>query len=191
MPVYNAELAPKTLRGRLVSLNQLAITAGIMVSETSKPTNKQMVTHTYMCILGELPYQPCLQHLLRWLESVSGNTGSLWLHSHLWHDLSSRNTKASFTTSWYFSFFFLPKEHTALALLHAMDVFVTCVCRWLVKKHKDVKASKVLSKLRRSSAEDVKEELTEIQESLKGSDVEGKPWWWAWMALLNWRMIQR
>ena len=32
VPIYNAELAPKTLRGRLVSLNQLAITAGIMVS---------------------------------------------------------------------------------------------------------------------------------------------------------------
>jgi len=31
VPVYNAELAPKNLRGRLVSLNQLAITAGIMV----------------------------------------------------------------------------------------------------------------------------------------------------------------
>ncbi|XP_019857805.1 PREDICTED: proton myo-inositol cotransporter-like isoform X1 [Amphimedon queenslandica] len=31
-PVYNAELAPKTLRGRLVSLNQLFITAGIMIS---------------------------------------------------------------------------------------------------------------------------------------------------------------
>uniref|UniRef100_A0A1X7TWA7 Major facilitator superfamily (MFS) profile domain-containing protein n=2 Tax=Amphimedon queenslandica TaxID=400682 RepID=A0A1X7TWA7_AMPQE len=31
VPVYNAELAPKTLRGRLVSLNQLFITAGIMV----------------------------------------------------------------------------------------------------------------------------------------------------------------
>ena len=32
VPVYNAELAPKNLRGRLVSLNQLFITAGIMVS---------------------------------------------------------------------------------------------------------------------------------------------------------------
>jgi hypothetical protein len=32
VPVYNAELAPKFLRGRLVSLNQLAITAGIMVN---------------------------------------------------------------------------------------------------------------------------------------------------------------
>ena len=32
VPIYNAELAPKNLRGRLVSLNQLAITAGIMVS---------------------------------------------------------------------------------------------------------------------------------------------------------------
>ncbi len=32
VPIYNAELAPHTLRGRLVSLNQLAITAGIMVS---------------------------------------------------------------------------------------------------------------------------------------------------------------
>ena len=31
VPVYNAELAPKSLRGRLVSLNQLFITAGIMV----------------------------------------------------------------------------------------------------------------------------------------------------------------
>lgn len=32
VPVYNAELAPKSLRGRLVSLNQLAITVGLMVS---------------------------------------------------------------------------------------------------------------------------------------------------------------
>ena len=31
VPIYNAELAPKKLRGSLVSLNQLAITAGIMV----------------------------------------------------------------------------------------------------------------------------------------------------------------
>lgn len=33
VPVYIAELAPKTLRGRLVALNQLFITAGIMVRE--------------------------------------------------------------------------------------------------------------------------------------------------------------
>ena len=32
VPIYNAELAPGSHRGRLVSLNQLAITAGIMVS---------------------------------------------------------------------------------------------------------------------------------------------------------------
>lgn len=32
VPIYNAELAPRNLRGRLVSLNQLAITAGIMAS---------------------------------------------------------------------------------------------------------------------------------------------------------------
>jgi MFS family permease len=32
VPIYNAELAPSGHRGRLVSLNQLAITAGIMVS---------------------------------------------------------------------------------------------------------------------------------------------------------------
>ena len=32
VPIYNAELAPSHLRGHLVSLNQLAITAGIMVS---------------------------------------------------------------------------------------------------------------------------------------------------------------
>ncbi len=39
VPIYNAELAPKTLRGRLVSLNQLAITAGIMVG----------VAHVLLC----------------------------------------------------------------------------------------------------------------------------------------------
>ena len=32
VPVYNAELSPKSLRGRLVALNQVFITAGIMVS---------------------------------------------------------------------------------------------------------------------------------------------------------------
>ena len=33
VPLYNAEISPKKLRGRLVALNQLAITAGIMVSD--------------------------------------------------------------------------------------------------------------------------------------------------------------
>ncbi len=37
VPIYNAELAPKTLRGSLVSLNQLAITAGIMVCSAYTP----------------------------------------------------------------------------------------------------------------------------------------------------------
>jgi MFS family permease len=32
VPVYNAELSPKSLRGKLVALNQLFITAGIMIS---------------------------------------------------------------------------------------------------------------------------------------------------------------
>lgn len=31
VPVYNAEVSPKDIRGRLVSLQQLSITAGIMV----------------------------------------------------------------------------------------------------------------------------------------------------------------
>ena len=31
VPVYNAEVSPKEIRGKLVSLYQLAITAGIMV----------------------------------------------------------------------------------------------------------------------------------------------------------------
>uniref|UniRef100_A0A1X7TVR7 Major facilitator superfamily (MFS) profile domain-containing protein n=1 Tax=Amphimedon queenslandica TaxID=400682 RepID=A0A1X7TVR7_AMPQE len=44
VPVYNAELAPKTLRGRLVSLNQLFITAGIM-------TNKLTNAHLYMWLV--------------------------------------------------------------------------------------------------------------------------------------------
>ena len=37
VPLYNAEIAPKRLRGRLVALNQLAITAGIMVSDMELP----------------------------------------------------------------------------------------------------------------------------------------------------------
>lgn len=63
--------------------------------------------------------------------------------------------------------------------------------RWLVKKHKDSKASKVLSQIRRSSVEDVKEELKEIQQSVEESEDVGKAWWWAWRALLSWRMVQR
>ena len=37
VPLYNAEIAPKRLRGRLVALHQLAITAGIMVSDVELP----------------------------------------------------------------------------------------------------------------------------------------------------------
>ena len=36
VPIYNAEVSPKHLRGRLVSLNQLSITAGIMVRKPSE-----------------------------------------------------------------------------------------------------------------------------------------------------------
>lgn len=64
--------------------------------------------------------------------------------------------------------------------------------RWLVKKHRDEKASRVLVRLRRSSPEEVKPELEEIQASIKDSEMGGaRAWWWAWRALLRWRIIQR
>lgn len=64
--------------------------------------------------------------------------------------------------------------------------------RWLVKKHHDEKASRVLVKLRHSSPDEVKEELEEIQASVKESELDGaKAWWWAWRALLRWKIIQR
>ena len=43
VPVYNAELSPPSLRGRLVSLAQLFITLGIMVNTTNIDTCKQMM----------------------------------------------------------------------------------------------------------------------------------------------------
>ena len=61
-----------------------------------------------------------------------------------------------------------------------------------MKKHHDEKASSVLVKLRRVSPEEVKEELEEIQSSVKESEVGGaKAWWWAWRALLRWKIVQR
>ncbi len=57
VPVYNAEVAPKSLRGRLVSLNQLAITAGIMVSFITAVWTKLFlvgwrVALSLQCVLG-------------------------------------------------------------------------------------------------------------------------------------------
>ena len=47
-------------------------------------------------------------------------------------------------------------------------------------------------RLRRSSPEEVKPELEEIQASIKDSEMGGaRAWWWAWRALLRWRIIQR
>ena len=61
-----------------------------------------------------------------------------------------------------------------------------------MKKHRDEKASRVLVKLRRTSPEEVKSELEEIQVSIRESEMGGaRPWWWAWRALLRWRIIQR
>ena len=61
-----------------------------------------------------------------------------------------------------------------------------------MKKHRDEKASCVLVKLRRTSPEEVKEELEEIQTSVKEGEVSGaKAWWWAWRALLRWKIVQR
>ena len=56
--MYNAELAPKSLRGRLVSLNQLAITAGIMVPHEPlipfSQTMKMPATFTILYMLSVL-----------------------------------------------------------------------------------------------------------------------------------------
>ena len=61
-----------------------------------------------------------------------------------------------------------------------------------MNKHHDEKASRVLVKLRHVSPEEVKEELEEIQSSVKESEVGGgKAWWWAWRALLRWKLVQR
>ena len=61
-----------------------------------------------------------------------------------------------------------------------------------MKRHKDEKASHVLVKLRRTSPEAVQEELEEIQMTVKESEVGGtRAWWWAWRALLRWRIVQR
>ena len=61
-----------------------------------------------------------------------------------------------------------------------------------MKKHRDEKASRVLVKLRRTSPEEVRPELEEIQISVKKSEGSGaRAWWWAWRALLRWRIIQR
>ena len=49
VPVYNAEISPKNLRGRLVALNQLFITAGIMVYIILK--KHLIVLCTCTCIL--------------------------------------------------------------------------------------------------------------------------------------------
>ena len=88
VPIYNAELAPKTLRGRLVSLNQLAITAGIMVCYI-------------VCVLlpiyhpfastGQLSCQPGLQGGAGRLENIARFTGSVGTCSYIWHVLSPRN----------------------------------------------------------------------------------------------------
>lgn len=64
--------------------------------------------------------------------------------------------------------------------------------RWLVKKHRDEKASRVLVRLRRTSPNEVKEELEEIQASVKESEMGGaRAWWWAWRALLRWKIVER
>ena len=61
-----------------------------------------------------------------------------------------------------------------------------------MKKHRDEKASHVLEKLRHTSAENVKEELEEIQASVKENEMGGtRAWWWAWRALLRRKMVER
>ena len=61
-----------------------------------------------------------------------------------------------------------------------------------MKKHRDEKASRVLVRLRRTSPNEVKEELEEIQASVKESEMGGaRAWWWAWRALLRWRIVER
>lgn len=78
VPIYNAELAPKTIRGILVSLNQLAITAGIMVSTTLILLLAANTTSSGQ-FSGELG---CASSGGR-LENIPGTTGSLGSHSSL------------------------------------------------------------------------------------------------------------
>ena len=57
-----------------------------------------------------------------------------------------------------------------------------------MKKHKDVRAAKVLKRLRNIEESAIQEELAEIQSTVK---VGGGDLWYAWRILFNWKMIQR
>lgn len=81
VPIYNAELAPKTLRGRLVSLNQLAITAGIMVSRY----HQSMPPLHRACLTGQLPGEPGHSSSAGGVEGVPGNTRSSGTHPGTGH----------------------------------------------------------------------------------------------------------
>ena len=50
---------------------------------------------------------------------------------------------------------------------------------------------RVLSKIRRADPEDVQEELSEIQSSVKESEAGGGGCLLTWRAALSWKMIQR
>ena len=64
-----------------------------------------------------------------------------------------------------------------------------CPHRWLVKKHKDQKAVRVLMRLRRTDEEGVQMELGEIQATVT-EDQKGS-FWQMWQALISWKILQR
>ena len=62
--------------------------------------------------------------------------------------------------------------------------------RWLVKKHRDIRATSVLTRIRMTSEEDIQEELREIQQAVdRNPRTEGL--WEMWRPLFTWRIFQR
>ena len=90
VPVYNAELSPKSLRGRLVSLNQLAITAGIMVS-----VGVRVLLLVKCNMIGELPGKSRGGVSGGRLASVSRSAGDPGSHSYHRDVLPPRNTQVT------------------------------------------------------------------------------------------------
>lgn len=168
VPVYNAELAPKTIRGRLVSLYQLAITAGIMV-------RKEMEWASGYCwsdVIGEFSYQPCLQRGAGGLEDISRHASCAGCN------ICTRDALVTtFTKVW----------QCGASMWHLICWFG---CRWLAMKGRHAKVLVVLTRIRCCTEQQVQEEFDEIKSSVNSVSVKGGMLE-SLRLLIRWRLFHR
>ncbi len=96
VPIYIAEISPKQKRGRLVSVNFLAMPVGFLVCPVASQVPQFTLSHHLTMLLplvGRGRHERCVAECDWWMEDCPRAHVCVWRGTCMWNALPARNTK--------------------------------------------------------------------------------------------------